>query len=32
VPRDFKGRYQVLVDVDLGPLEIEQEKTWHFIA
>jgi hypothetical protein len=29
---DFKGKYQVLVDVDLGPFEIEQEKTWHYIT
>ena len=31
VLRDFKGKYQVLVDIDLGPFEAIQDKTWHLI-
>jgi hypothetical protein len=32
VPKDFKGKYQVLVDIDLGPFETKQEETWHLIT
>jgi hypothetical protein len=31
VPEGFKGKYQVLVDVNLGPFETIQDKTWHLI-
>jgi hypothetical protein len=31
VPRDFRGKYQVNVDFDLGPFETIQDKTWHLI-
>jgi len=31
VPKDFKGKYQVKVDIDLGPFEAKQEETWHLI-
>jgi hypothetical protein len=31
VPRDFKGKYQVQVDIDLGPFETIQDETWHLI-
>jgi len=31
VPEDFKGKYLVKVNMDLGPFEIEQEETWHMI-
>jgi len=31
VPETFKGRYQVLVDIDLGPFEKKLEDTWYSI-
>jgi hypothetical protein len=31
VPEDFKGKYQVQIDIDLGPFETKQEETWHLI-
>jgi hypothetical protein len=31
VPEGFKGKFQVLVDIDLGPFEAKQDKTWHVI-
>jgi hypothetical protein len=32
VPEDFKGKYQIKVNMNLGPIEINQEETWHFIG
>jgi hypothetical protein len=31
VPTDFKGKYQVKVDMDLGPFEANMQETWHLI-
>jgi hypothetical protein len=31
VPKDFKGKYQVQMDIDLGPFETIQDETWHLI-
>jgi hypothetical protein len=31
VPKDFKGKYQVKIDVDLGPFEVKHEEAWHLI-
>jgi hypothetical protein len=31
VPEDFKGKFQVQVDIDLGPFEAKQDETWHVI-
>jgi hypothetical protein len=31
VPEGFKGKFQVLVDIDLGPFEAKQDETWHVI-
>jgi len=31
VPKDFKGKFQVQIDVDLGPFEVKQEETWYLI-
>jgi len=31
VPNDFKGRYQVKFDIDLGPFEKKQEEIWFTI-
>jgi len=31
VPKDFKGGYQVKVDIDLGPFEKKTEETWFSI-
>jgi len=31
VPDGFKGKYQVKIEVDLGPFEVKQEETWHLI-
>lgn len=31
VPADFKGKFQVQVDVDLGPFEVTHERPWHTI-
>jgi hypothetical protein len=28
VPKEFKGKYQVQVDVDLGPFEKKTEEIW----
>jgi hypothetical protein len=31
VPEDFKGKFQVQVDIDLGPFQVEHERPWHSI-
>jgi hypothetical protein len=31
VPEGFKGKVQVKIDLDLGPLEVRQDETWHSI-
>jgi len=31
VPEGFKGKFQVQIDIDLGPFEVHQERSWHFI-
>jgi len=31
VPPDFKGRYRVKIDMDLGPFAKEYDETWHSI-
>jgi len=31
VPEDFKGKYQIIIDVDLGPFETQQEEMWYSI-
>jgi hypothetical protein len=31
VPDGFKGKYQVKVDIDLGPFEKKLEDTWYSI-
>jgi len=31
VPSDFKGKFQVQINVDLGPFEVEKEERWHSI-
>ncbi len=31
VPKDFKGKYKVQIDMDLGPFEVIQDETWHVI-
>jgi hypothetical protein len=32
VPAGFKGKFQVLVNINLGPFETKQEETWHSIS
>jgi hypothetical protein len=31
VPENFKGKYQVKVDINLGPFESKYEEAWHLI-
>jgi len=31
VPKTFRGKYKVLVDIDLGPFEKKLEETWYSI-
>jgi hypothetical protein len=31
VPSDFKGKYQVQIDVDLGPFEKKLDDEWYSI-
>jgi hypothetical protein len=31
VPGNFKGKYQVKVEIDLGPFEATQQETWRMI-
>lgn len=31
VPKDFKGKYQVLIDIDLGPFQAKQNENWRSI-
>jgi hypothetical protein len=31
VPSDFKGKFQVQIELDLGALEVKHERTWHSI-
>jgi hypothetical protein len=31
VPQNFKGKFKVLVDIDLGPFEKKMEDKWHSI-
>jgi hypothetical protein len=32
VPEDFKGEYQVQVEIDLGPFERKLDDTWYTIG
>jgi hypothetical protein len=29
VPDDFKGKFQVRVDIDLGPFEARHDQSWY---
>jgi hypothetical protein len=29
VPENFKGKFRVRVQADLGPFEVKSERTWH---
>jgi len=31
VPDDFHGKYQVQIDIDLGPFAVKHEQPWHLI-
>jgi hypothetical protein len=31
VPEDFKGKYQVQIDMTGSPFETKQEETWNLI-
>jgi hypothetical protein len=31
VPENFKGKYKVMVEADLGPFETKQEDIWYSI-
>jgi len=31
VPENFRGKYQVQIELDLGPIETELDKTWYVI-
>jgi hypothetical protein len=31
VPEGFKGKFQVQIEMDLGPFEVTQERSWHSI-
>jgi len=31
VPEGFKGKFQVRVDIDLGPFEVEHDRSWYSI-
>jgi hypothetical protein len=31
VPEEVQGKFQVQVDIDLGPFQVEHERPWHSI-
>jgi hypothetical protein len=31
VPKDFKGKYKIKVEMAPGPFEVKQDETWHVI-
>jgi len=31
VPENFKGRFQVQFEIDVGPFEVEQDQAWYII-
>jgi len=31
VPEGFKGKFQVQIEIDLGPFEVRHERLWHSI-